>query len=103
MTDLKRQERKTARIKAWGPRFDHQTFSQDFGLDDLLGYAFFRHAMGQRVIKHSNFIKLTVTAEMIGMGVGVDNHHRFISYRFYGLTPGQERRMERRAIRWGGG
>jgi hypothetical protein len=42
--------------------------------------------MGQRVVKHSNFIKVTVTAEMIGMGVGVDNYHRFISDLFYGLT-----------------
>jgi hypothetical protein len=27
-----------------------------------------------------------VTAEMIGMSVGVDNHHWFINYRFDGLT-----------------
>jgi hypothetical protein len=34
--------------------------------------------MGQWVVKHRNFIKLTVTAKMIEVGVGVDDNYRLI-------------------------
>ena len=38
------------------------------------------------MVKHGNVRKLTVAAEMVGMGVGIDNHHWFVNYLFYDLT-----------------
>ena len=68
-TDLQRWYSESAAIKAPWPRVDHQILSQNFGPYGLLGHSFFCHAAGQWMVKHRNFIKLMVTAEMIGMCV----------------------------------
>ena len=68
-TDLQRWHREGAAIKAPWPRVDQQILSQNFGPYGLLGHSFFCHAAGQWMVKHRNFIKLMVTAEMIGMCV----------------------------------
>src|SRR6266567_490973 len=50
-----------------------------------MGSSLYRNPAGQRVVKHGNFIKLTVAAEMIEVRVRVDNDHRFVSYLRYCL------------------
>src|SRR6266850_3091015 len=86
MIDVKWQQSKIARIKAMGPRFDHKILSQNLMLHDLMGGSLCGYPAGYGVVKHGNFIKLTVAAEMIEMSVRVDNCHRFVSYLCYGLT-----------------
>src|SRR5215469_1590178 len=43
-----------------------------------------RNVMGARVIKHNNLIKLLITAEMIEMGMSVDDDDRLVRHLFYG-------------------
>src|SRR6266498_2652177 len=86
MTHLERRYCKTARIKTLWPRFHHQILRQEFLLEDLMRSSLFRGATGQRVVKHCNLVELSVAAEVIGMGVGVNHYHRFVSHSFYGLA-----------------
>jgi len=42
--------------------------------------------MGQWVVKHSNITELVIAAEVIRMGVRIDNHNWFVSHGFDGLA-----------------
>ena len=50
-----------------------------------MGDSLLRYPPGQRMIEHGDVAELTVAAEMIEMGMGVDDDHRFIGNLLDGL------------------
>src|SRR6516162_3698383 len=51
-----------------------------------MGHSAFRHLMAQGVIEHGDLVELAVTAQMIEMGMCVNDYHWFVGYLFDSLT-----------------